>query len=142
MTEPNYLRASAEMNSFLITFKPATESPERGWPLDELQKLVRRHRAGERVEEIWRFKNRRDAGLGDRVVLLEQGKGGPAIIGYESLRLLSTHGDGTSITPYRISARCAAGTSFALAETQGLGVAHFTKTYVAPGPGLVDEYGS
>ena len=28
------------MNSFLITYEPAAENPERGWPLEELQKLV------------------------------------------------------------------------------------------------------
>jgi 5-methylcytosine-specific restriction protein A len=70
------------MKSFLITFKPARENPERGWPLEKLQQLVKRHRAGELVEEDWRFINRKDASLGDRVFLLLQGKGGPAIIGY------------------------------------------------------------
>jgi len=38
------------MKSFLITFKPASESPERGWLLENLQKLVRRVRAAGRVE--------------------------------------------------------------------------------------------
>lgn len=70
------------MKSFLITFKPATENPQRGWPLEELQRLARRHRAGERFEEKWRFHNRNDVSLGDRVFLLPQGKSGPAIIGY------------------------------------------------------------
>src|SRR5260370_4916366 len=70
------------MRSFLITFKPATENPERGWPLEELQRLVRHRRAGERVEEKWRFRNRKDVSLGDRVFLLRQGKAGPAVIGY------------------------------------------------------------
>lgn len=70
------------MNSFLITFKPATESPERGWPLEYLQKLVKRHRLGERPVEKWRFHNRKDVSLGDRAFLLLQGKRGPAIIGY------------------------------------------------------------
>ena len=70
------------MKSFLITFKPATESPDRGWPLENLQELVRRYRAGERVEDKWRFLNRKDVSLGDRVFLLLQGKNGPAIVGY------------------------------------------------------------
>ena len=70
------------MKSFLITFKPATENPERGWPLAELQRLVSRRRAGERVEQMWRFHNRKDVSTGDRVFLLRQGKAGPAIIGY------------------------------------------------------------
>jgi 5-methylcytosine-specific restriction protein A len=70
------------MKSFLITFKPDTESPERGWPLESMQKLVNQHQAGEEVEEDWRFINRKDASVGDRVFLLLQGKSGPAIIGY------------------------------------------------------------
>lgn len=70
------------MKSFLITFKPAAENPEHGWPLEELQRLVKRHRAGERVVEAWRFHNRKAVSLGDRVFLLRQGKAGSAIIGY------------------------------------------------------------
>jgi hypothetical protein len=70
------------VNSFLITYKPATENPERGWPLEELQKLVRANQAGDEAIEPWRFRNLKDIKLGDRVFLLLQGKGGPAIIGY------------------------------------------------------------
>lgn len=70
------------MKSFLITFKPDTESPERGWPLKSLQKLVNRQQAGEEVEVDWRVHNRKDSSVGDRVFLLLQGKSGPAIIGY------------------------------------------------------------
>jgi 5-methylcytosine-specific restriction enzyme A len=70
------------MKSFLITFKPATESQDRGWPLEKLQKLVSRHRADERFQEEWRFHNRKNVSVGDRVFLLLQGKSGPAIIGY------------------------------------------------------------
>jgi 5-methylcytosine-specific restriction protein A len=70
------------MKSFLITFKPATENAKRGWPLEALQRLVRRHRAGERFQEKWRFHNRKNVSPRDRVFLLLQGKSGPAIIGY------------------------------------------------------------
>jgi 5-methylcytosine-specific restriction enzyme A len=73
------------MNTFLITFKPAAENPDRGWPLEELQKLVSRQDAGEQVVEAWRFNNRRNISLGDRVFLLCQGKLGPAIIGYGNI---------------------------------------------------------
>ena|SRR5882724_9305880 len=70
------------MKSFLITFKPDSENPERGWPLTELQRLVRSHGLGKRTEEKWRFRNRTEVSLGDRVFLLRQGKAGPAVIGY------------------------------------------------------------
>jgi 5-methylcytosine-specific restriction enzyme A len=70
------------MNSFLITYKPASENPERGWPIEELRKLVRLNEAGEKAVEEWRFNNRKDVNIGDRVFLLLQGKKGPAIIGY------------------------------------------------------------
>src|SRR5689334_14889799 len=73
------------MNSFLITFKPSTESAERGWQIEELQHLVRRHQRGERFAEPWRFANQKDVSVGDRVFALRQGKAGPAIFGYGSI---------------------------------------------------------
>lgn len=89
------------MKSFIVTFKPATESPERGWPLEDLQKLVLRHRAGERVEDYWKFRNRKDVSIGDRVFLLLQGKGGPAIIGYGTVVGLPENDDGKWSAPIR-----------------------------------------
>jgi hypothetical protein len=77
-----YNQAGTQMGTFLITFKPASENPERGWPLEELQSLVRRLSRGDTVEEKWRFHNRKGIAIGDRAFLLLQGKGGPAIIGY------------------------------------------------------------
>ena len=41
------------LKPFHITLKPATENPERGWPLEKLLKLVRGCQAGERVIEPW-----------------------------------------------------------------------------------------
>lgn len=70
------------MKSFLITFKPASENPDRGWPLDNIQRLARTSRKGKSVVEKWRFHNRKHVSIGDRVFLLLQGKGRPAIIGY------------------------------------------------------------
>jgi hypothetical protein len=46
-----YNQAGTQMGTFLITFKPASENPERGWPLEELQSLVRRLSRGDTVEE-------------------------------------------------------------------------------------------
>jgi 5-methylcytosine-specific restriction protein A len=82
------------MKSFLITLKPQTESPERGWPLEELQRSVRRFKAGKRVEENWRFINRKDVSVGARVFLLVQGKLGPAIIGYGRVVVASENNAG------------------------------------------------
>ena len=76
----------SDMASFLITFKPASENPKRGWPLGELQKLVHHLNKSEPAEEAWRFINRKDAKVGDRVFLLLQGKAGPALIGYSNPR--------------------------------------------------------
>jgi len=87
------------MNSFLITFKPDTENPERGWPLTELQKLVQRCRAGEPTVEAWRFHNRKAVALGDRVFLLLQGKEGPAIIGYGKVIGTPQNDEGTWFVP-------------------------------------------
>jgi hypothetical protein len=70
------------MPSFLITFKPSSENPARGWPLKNLQHLARGLQNGEVAQEKWRFSNRKDVKNGDRVFLLLQGKQGPAIIGY------------------------------------------------------------
>jgi len=70
------------MKSFLITYKPATENPDLGWPIEELRRLVKTNRAGQKAIEPWRFRNIKDVRIGDRVFLLLQGKGGPAIIGY------------------------------------------------------------
>jgi hypothetical protein len=78
------------MTSFLITFKPSAESPERGWPLEDLQKLVHRfHRQGT-VEDNWRFMNRKDVSIGDRVFLLLQGK--------RALRLSDTERSSVGLT--------------------------------------------
>jgi HNH endonuclease len=69
------------MNSFFITYRPDTESP-RGWPMKSLKRLARRVKRTGRAVEPWRFRNRKDVSVGDRVFLLLQGRRGPAIIGY------------------------------------------------------------
>jgi 5-methylcytosine-specific restriction enzyme A len=89
------------MSAFLITFKPATENPKRGWPISKLQKLVRQISNGEPTEEPWRFINRKDALESDRVFLLLQGKGGPAIIGYGKISGAPQMTSGTPQIPVR-----------------------------------------
>lgn len=69
------------MPSFLVTFKPATENPERGWPLEKLRQLVQQHHEHGPATGEWRFRNRK-AVPNDRVFLVRQGKDGAAIIGY------------------------------------------------------------
>jgi 5-methylcytosine-specific restriction protein A len=66
--------------SFLITFKPATES-ENGWPIESLLALKRQIDRSGRVTEPWRFQSTKRAYKGATVFLLCQGKLGPAIIG-------------------------------------------------------------
>src|SRR6266705_4327766 len=70
------------MNSFLITFEPATENAARGWPISELRRLVDQVEETKSVIEDWRFQSRNLAKVGDRVFLLLQGRAGPAILGY------------------------------------------------------------
>lgn len=70
------------MQSFLITYKPATENPKSGWPIQELKRLVSTCLKQGWAEEDWRFRSLKKVSLGDRIFLLLQGKGGPAIIGF------------------------------------------------------------
>ena len=76
-----YNQIGMNMASFLIAFKPDSESP-RGWPLEEFQRLIDHLRKYGEVEEKWRFYNHKKVAKGDRAFLLLQGKRGPAIIGY------------------------------------------------------------
>ena len=69
------------MNSFIITYKPVTESPERGMSEKYFAGVVRKLDRGEDAVEPWRFRAVGSA-IGDRVFLLLQGRMGPAIIGY------------------------------------------------------------
>jgi 5-methylcytosine-specific restriction protein A len=87
--------------AFLITFKPASENPKRGWPLESLQALVRRLGAGETVEEKWRCQNQKNVAIGDRLFLLLQGKRGPAIIGYGRATGTPAKHDGVRQVPVR-----------------------------------------
>jgi HNH endonuclease len=61
----------------MITFKPASESPEHGFPLEDYRRVVRNRSNGDPVR--WRFRNKHVA-MGERVFLLLQGNGGPAIV--------------------------------------------------------------
>jgi hypothetical protein len=109
-------------NSFLITFKPASENKERGWPLEELQKLVKRLGAGKRVQVDWRFGNRKDVALGDRVFLLLQGKRGPAIIGYGNVAGMPAKTGGRWRVRIRFEALVDPSKQILVAKTQLVGI--------------------
>lgn len=82
------------MASYLITFKPASENPDRGWPLERLQELIVRLRSGKPAIENWRFRNAHAVPT-DRVFLLLQGKRGPAIIGFGRVAAPPVNVEGT-----------------------------------------------
>jgi hypothetical protein len=82
------------MNSFLITYKPSSENPDLGWPDEELQALVKRKCLAGTLREPWRFLNRKDISIGDRVFLLLQGRGGPSIFGYGRVAADPTNASG------------------------------------------------
>jgi 5-methylcytosine-specific restriction enzyme A len=69
------------MSAFLITFKPDTESKERGWPLERIKALAETNASGGCPTVPWRFANRRDCAIGDAVFLMMQGRRGPCVIG-------------------------------------------------------------
>jgi hypothetical protein len=69
-----------------------------------MQSLVWRFHAGEEVAEAWRFANRKDVRLGDRVFLLLQGNLGPAIIGYGRISGAALQSDGNWQFPVRFEA--------------------------------------
>jgi hypothetical protein len=83
----------------MITFKPASESPEHGFPLEDYRRVVRNRSNGDPVR--WRFRNKHVA-VGERVFLLLQGNGGPAIIGYGRIGGLAAKSPkGDTVVPIR-----------------------------------------
>ena len=72
------------MTAYLITFRPETESPKEGASLPELLRRARESAARKPIVEAWAFHAHQPVAVGDRVFLLLQGAGGPAICGYGS----------------------------------------------------------
>ena len=70
------------MIAYLITFRPQTENPEQGWPVEKLAALARRVKKQGSARETWRFNRKKGVKVGERVFLLRQGKQGHAILGY------------------------------------------------------------
>lgn len=55
------------MTAYLITFKPYTENPERGWPEEKLAALARQVQRYGAAREPWRFNRKKDVKVGERV---------------------------------------------------------------------------
>lgn len=70
------------MAAYLITFKPASENPERGWPEESLAALAEQVRTNGVAKEPWRFNRKSDVAIGERVFLVRQGRKGHAILGF------------------------------------------------------------
>jgi hypothetical protein len=63
------------VTGFLMTWK------QRGWPYEELVRLVRAFERQGQVDEPWRVKAHNLTNLGDRVWVLKQGRGAKGIFG-------------------------------------------------------------
>ena len=55
--------------AFLITFKRTTAEKKLRWSMDQMHDLVARSKAGQPVVENWRFLNKSNVSVGDRVFL-------------------------------------------------------------------------
>ncbi len=65
------------MTSFWLTFRPAEEAPDRGWPMAELRNLIDRVSANPETTEWWRIQSHKRARAGDRVYVFKQGTASP-----------------------------------------------------------------
>jgi putative restriction endonuclease len=70
------------MTAYWLTFKPYGPSAPRGWPIEELQDLVRRFNIDPSgATEWWRIASHQSAQSGDRVYLFKQGDNPRGIFG-------------------------------------------------------------
>lgn len=67
--------------AILITWKPAIENPDRGWPTEEMQGLYERLQRDGYADQRWRFLRQKGVEAGNPVYLVRQGRQGPALIG-------------------------------------------------------------
>jgi len=84
------------MTSYLITWKPQSENPKKGWPEAALAQLAESCEKNCRAREPWRFQRFKGVTKGERVFLLQQGKRGHAILGYGTIARPSTSEDRTA----------------------------------------------
>lgn len=90
------------MPSYLISWKPATENEERGWPVAELIALSERLRQTGAAQERWRFRRRDGVKVGERVFVVRQGRAGHAIIGYGKVAEIPKRNDGYTAVSFDI----------------------------------------
>jgi hypothetical protein len=62
------------MATYLVTFKPASENPEKGWPEESLAALALQVKENGVATEPWRFSKKYGVKVGERVFLIRQGK--------------------------------------------------------------------
>ena len=65
------------MPAYWLTFRPAEESPDRGWALSELRNLITQVNANPDTTQWWRISSHRQAQVGNRVYLFKQGTASP-----------------------------------------------------------------
>lgn len=74
------------MPAFWLTYKPLSGAAPRGWPSEEMDKLVRSFEENrELATPLWRIASSKIASIGDRVYLFKQGVGRRGIFGVGEL---------------------------------------------------------
>jgi putative restriction endonuclease len=70
------------MSAYWLTYKPLGPNSPRGWPAEELSKLVRRFEANPGgTTTLWRIASHQAAQVGDRVYLFKQGSDPRGVFG-------------------------------------------------------------
>lgn len=70
------------MSAYWLTYKPLGPASPRGWPAEELRKLVARFQTDPgRTTTLWRIASHRSAKVGDRVYLFKQGSDPRGVFG-------------------------------------------------------------
>ncbi len=74
------------MPAFWLTYKPLSPTSPRGWPKEQMDKLVRDFNADPAsATPLWRMASSKAASIGDRVFLFKQGVGQRGIFGIGEL---------------------------------------------------------
>jgi putative restriction endonuclease len=70
------------MPAYWLTYKPLGPASPRGWPAEELRKLVERFQTDpSRTTTLWRIASHQSARVGDRVYLFKQGSNPRGVFG-------------------------------------------------------------